>query len=109
MKISYRLVFEGASHQKVWIRKELYYLNPSKYFNKLMWAKLGLLYDEGNSLSSDLCLLFSKEIQEDYKISYSKEDLLNYIFSNIQENQIDLGSSYFHFPLTKSEFFLEKK
>jgi hypothetical protein len=106
MKISYRLVFEGASHQKVLTRKELYHLNPSEYFTKLMWAKLGLLYDKGNSLSSDLCLLFSKEIQEDYKISYSKEDLLNYIFSNIQENQIDLGSSYFRLPLTNLEFFL---
>ena len=105
MKTKLSEIFISTSKKNDYSKKELLNLDIRQEYIEAVACKTGLAYSEKNLLETNLCYLNSDEIRPEYKLFFTKADLVRYLDQALSSDHYKLAED--ELPFQGKTLFIE--
>ena len=107
MKIKLTDIFISNSDKWHFSKQVLLALEIKQNFIDEIARRLALTYFENGSKESNVCFLNDEQLRPEYKMFFSKSDVINYLNWVLKADDFDLKNDEVPFPEV-GEFFIKK-
>jgi len=102
MKVKLSEIFVPLTDKNIYTAEELSDLNLQLDFIKKMAAEFNLIYVDNVANEGNLCFAENKEVRQEYRMTFSKEDVATLIFAKPSVETVNMEIDVVRFP---KEFF----
>lgn len=107
MKIKLTDIFIYNSDKWHFSKQELLTLEIKQHFIDEIARRLTLTYFENGRKESNVCFINDEQLRPEYKLFFSKSDVINYLNLVLNADNFDLKNDKVPFPEV-GEFFIKK-
>lgn len=105
MTIKINQVFFPDPDKRIYTKEELFALRMHKNFIADIASRLDLAYTKGDESEGNLCLANSKEVQPEYRSTFSKIDILYYCSALLPDEVINTEMYELSLPVDAPAFW----